>query len=65
MAQTPAQRLAAIEAAIAKIEGGSQSLSIGNRAKTYADYGQLVQARDSILAQISRADGNDRRVCEF
>lgn len=65
MAQTTAQRLAAIEAAIAKIEEGSQSLQIGNKSKTYADYEKLIKARDAILAQIAREDGDNRRVCEF
>lgn len=65
MAETDAQRLSAIEDAIAKIRDGAQSLRIGNREITYADLEVLLQERRDILSDIAKEDGLNRRVCEF
>jgi len=66
MAETTAQRLTAVEEAIAKVRDGVQSItSPDGRTTTYPPLRELLAERRSILDEIARANGNDRRVCEF
>ena len=58
---TPAQRLAEVETAIAKIEGGAQSYTFDGVAVTRADLSTLYAQRQQLDREVSLA-ANKRSV---
>lgn len=66
MAATLASQLASVQAAIAKIEGGSASVTIDGMSLTRADLATLYARESTLLQRITReSTGASRTVCEF
>jgi len=68
---TLAERLASVQAAIAAIEGGAQSISISGRTYTYANLDTLYKQEEYLENKIDRASQQasgscaNRTVAEF
>lgn len=62
MARTAQEQLDAIDAAIAKIEGGAQSYSIDNITYTRADLAALYAERKRLQGQITATSRGGARV---
>ncbi|WP_299393262.1 hypothetical protein [Pelagibius sp.] len=54
MAKTYSEQLDEVQTAIAKIEAGGQSWSIGNRSFTRADLGELYQREERLTRLVRR-----------
>lgn len=66
MAATLVAQLASVQAAIAKIEAGAQSVSVDGIQVARAELNTLYARESNILQKIAReSTGVSRTVCEF
>ena len=65
MAETLSAQLDRVQTAIAAIEGGAQSYSFEGVTFTRADLATLYKREATLLSNIDRAAGNQRRVADF
>lgn len=65
MATTLAEKLASVQAAIAAIEGGAQSITSNGQTLTRADLGTLYAREEKLLKKVDWGNRGRTTVAEF